>query len=166
MVSRWVVSREGSLSSMSKTKILRTSSHSYPHYFQIFVTHSLCRNNFSFKCHRRDQSPTQKDQSLVYAVNDITFHPVHGTFSTCGSDGTINFWDKDARTRLKSTSHSYISWDLSNLGTYPYLPRPRSFRTRPRPSACNMLQPYRHHLRVCRLLRLVEGPFGDDSWTP
>ncbi|THH18128.1 hypothetical protein EW146_g2802 [Bondarzewia mesenterica] len=58
-------------------------------------------NNFSFKCHRRDQGPT-KDQSLVYAVNDITFHPVHGTFSTCGSDGTINFWDKDARSRLKT----------------------------------------------------------------
>ena len=67
------------------------------------LTNTGCRNNFSFKCHRRDQSPTQKDQSLVYAVNDITFHPVHGTFSTCGSDGTINFWDKDARTRLKST---------------------------------------------------------------
>jgi mRNA export factor len=60
-------------------------------------------NNFSFKCHRRDQTPSQKDQSLVYAVNDISFHPVHGTFSTCGSDGTVHFWDKDARTRLKST---------------------------------------------------------------
>ncbi|KAH7913204.1 WD40-repeat-containing domain protein [Hygrophoropsis aurantiaca] len=59
-------------------------------------------NNFSFKCHRRDQTPSAKDQSLVYAVNDISFHPVHGTFSTCGSDGTIHFWDKDARTRLKT----------------------------------------------------------------
>ncbi|KII89844.1 hypothetical protein PLICRDRAFT_29077 [Plicaturopsis crispa FD-325 SS-3] len=60
-------------------------------------------NNFSFKCHRRDANPPpSKDQSLVYAVNDISFHPVHGTFSTCGSDGTIHFWDKDARTRLKS----------------------------------------------------------------
>lgn len=56
---------------------------------------------------------------MVYAVNDISFHPVHGTFSTCGesglegdalnahhprsgSDGTVHFWDKDARTRLKS----------------------------------------------------------------
>jgi mRNA export factor len=38
----------------------------------------------------------------VYAVNDINWHPVHGTFSTCGSDGTVHFWDKDARTRLKS----------------------------------------------------------------
>jgi mRNA export factor len=59
-------------------------------------------NNFSFKCHRKDQTPNAKDQSLVYAVNDISFHPVHGTFSTCGSDGTIHFWDKDARTRLKT----------------------------------------------------------------
>ncbi|KAF8740958.1 hypothetical protein AX14_006435 [Amanita brunnescens Koide BX004] len=59
-------------------------------------------NNFSFKCHRRDSIPNSKDQALVYAVNDISFHPVHGTFSTCGSDGTIHFWDKDARTRLKT----------------------------------------------------------------
>ncbi|KAM6504350.1 WD40-repeat-containing domain protein [Amanita muscaria] len=59
-------------------------------------------NNFSFKCHRRDSTPSAKDQALVFAVNDISFHPVHGTFSTCGSDGTIHFWDKDARTRLKT----------------------------------------------------------------
>ncbi|THH19820.1 hypothetical protein EW146_g1425 [Bondarzewia mesenterica] len=59
-------------------------------------------NNYSFRCHRREQGPTAKDQSLVYAVNDITFHPVHGTFSTCGSDGIMNFWDKDARSRLKT----------------------------------------------------------------
>ncbi|TFL04159.1 WD40 repeat-like protein [Pterulicium gracile] len=59
-------------------------------------------NNFSFKCHRRDSSATVKDQSLVFAVNDISFHPIHGTFSTCGSDGSVHFWDKDARTRLKS----------------------------------------------------------------
>ncbi|KAI0787859.1 Poly(A)+ RNA export protein [Fomes fomentarius] len=67
-----------------------------------YVEDKDASNNFSFKCHRRDQTPSAKDQSLVYAVNDISFHPVHGTFSTCGSDGTINFWDKDARTRLKS----------------------------------------------------------------
>ncbi|KAF8920244.1 WD40-repeat-containing domain protein [Mucidula mucida] len=59
-------------------------------------------NNFSFKCHRKDTVANSKDQGMVYAVNDISFHPVHGTFSTCGSDGTIHFWDKDARTRLKS----------------------------------------------------------------
>ena len=40
--------------------------------------------NFSFKCHR--------DGSNVYAVNAISFHPTYGTFSTAGSDGTMNFW--------------------------------------------------------------------------
>ncbi|KAJ7116295.1 Poly(A)+ RNA export protein [Mycena epipterygia] len=59
-------------------------------------------NNFSFKCHRRDSSPTTKDAAVVFAVNDISFHPVHGTFSTCGADGSIHFWDKDARNRLKT----------------------------------------------------------------
>ncbi|OAX43137.1 WD40 repeat-like protein [Rhizopogon vinicolor AM-OR11-026] len=67
-----------------------------------YVEEKDSQNNFSFKCHRKDQTPNSKDQALVYAVNDISFHPVHGTFSTGGSDGTIHFWDKDARTRLKT----------------------------------------------------------------
>ncbi|KAF8896566.1 WD40-repeat-containing domain protein [Infundibulicybe gibba] len=67
-----------------------------------YVEEKDATNNFSFKCHRRDATPNGKDQGLVYAVNDISFHPVHGTFSTCGADGTIHFWDKDARTRLKT----------------------------------------------------------------
>ncbi|CAE6461433.1 unnamed protein product [Rhizoctonia solani] len=57
--------------------------------------------NFSFKCHRKDQGTT-KDNTHVFAVNDMSFHPVHGTFSTAGADGTINFWDKDSKTRLKT----------------------------------------------------------------
>ncbi|KAJ3757401.1 WD40-repeat-containing domain protein [Lentinula raphanica] len=59
-------------------------------------------NNYSFKCHRQDSALNKKDQSLVYSVNDINFHPVHGTFSTCGSDGSAHFWDRDGRMRLKS----------------------------------------------------------------
>lgn len=51
--------------------------------------------NFTFKCHR-------DDAKNVYAVNDINFHPIYGTFSTCGSDGTVSYWDKDTRLRLKS----------------------------------------------------------------
>lgn len=54
--------------------------------------------NFSFKCHR---DPPQGSVTNVYAVNDISFHPQHGTFSTAGSDGTFHFWDKDAKHRLK-----------------------------------------------------------------
>ncbi|KDQ13524.1 hypothetical protein BOTBODRAFT_111302 [Botryobasidium botryosum FD-172 SS1] len=59
-------------------------------------------NNFSFKCHRKDNAPGMKDQSVVFAVNCIRFNQQHGTFSTAGSDGTVNFWDKDSRTRLKT----------------------------------------------------------------
>ncbi|KAI8970845.1 WD40-repeat-containing domain protein [Pilobolus umbonatus] len=50
---------------------------------------------FSFKCHR-DESKN------VYSVNAISFHPLYGTFSTAGADGTISFWDKDSKQRLKS----------------------------------------------------------------
>lgn len=57
-------------------------------------------SNFSFKCHR-ESPPNNRDISNIYSVNAISFHPVHGTFSTAGSDGTFHFWDKDAKHRLK-----------------------------------------------------------------
>jgi mRNA export factor len=58
--------------------------------------------NFSFKCHRETPSSgPNRDVSNVYALNAISFHPQHGTFSTAGSDGTFHFWDKDAKHRLK-----------------------------------------------------------------
>ncbi|KAJ3051246.1 hypothetical protein HK097_007764 [Rhizophlyctis rosea] len=50
--------------------------------------------NFSFKCHRDDKN--------IFSVNSIQFHPVLGTFSTAGSDGGFNFWDKDSKQRLKA----------------------------------------------------------------
>ncbi|KAJ3876295.1 WD40-repeat-containing domain protein [Lentinula edodes] len=55
-------------------------------------------------CYLEENNKRSKknDQSLIYSINDINFHPVHGTFSTCGSDGTVHFWDRDARMRLKS----------------------------------------------------------------
>ncbi|CAG2059888.1 unnamed protein product, partial [Timema podura] len=37
----------------------------------------------------------------IFQVNDIAFHPIHGTLATVGSDGSFSFWDKDARTKLK-----------------------------------------------------------------
>ncbi|KAF9157407.1 hypothetical protein DFQ26_008768 [Actinomortierella ambigua] len=56
--------------------------------------------NFSFKCHR--DGPPGSKESTVYAVNAISFHPIHGTFSTAGSDGSFTFWDKDSKQKLKS----------------------------------------------------------------
>lgn len=58
------------------------------------------KDNFTFKCHRVNVSNNFQD---IYAVNDIAFHPIHGTLATVGSDGTFSFWDKDARTKLKSS---------------------------------------------------------------
>lgn len=55
----------------------------------------LNSKNFSFKCHR-------DDSKNIYAVHDLGFHPVHGTFSTAGGDGTFSFWDKDSKQRLKA----------------------------------------------------------------
>ncbi|XP_026281590.1 protein Rae1 [Frankliniella occidentalis] len=59
------------------------------------------KDNFTFKC-QRINGPNNQYQE-IYAVNDIAFHPLHNTVATCGSDGTYNFWDKDARTKLKSS---------------------------------------------------------------
>lgn len=67
-----------------------------------YVEEKDASNNFSFKCHR--DTPTtgpNRDVSNVYSVNAISFHPIHGTFSTSGSDGTFHFWDGNAKHRLK-----------------------------------------------------------------
>ncbi|GAO48451.1 WD40 repeat-like protein [Saitoella complicata NRRL Y-17804] len=56
--------------------------------------------NFSFKCHRETPSGVNQP-AQVYAVNALSFHPLHGTFSTAGSDGSFHFWDKDSKHRLK-----------------------------------------------------------------
>lgn len=55
--------------------------------------------NFTFKCHR---DPPKGNITSAYAVNAISFHPIYGTFSTAGSDGTFNFWDKDTHMRIRA----------------------------------------------------------------
>ncbi|XP_078179606.1 protein RAE1-like [Carex rostrata] len=54
---------------------------------------SKLSKNYTFKCHR--------DAEKICSVNSINFHPVHHTFVSTGTDGTINFWDKDIKQRLK-----------------------------------------------------------------
>jgi mRNA export factor len=51
------------------------------------------KENFAFKCHRQEAS--------VFSVNCIAFHQQLGTFATVGTDGVINYWDKDNKQRLK-----------------------------------------------------------------
>jgi len=97
--------------------------------------------NFAFKCHRSTGAVNGFQD--IFAVNDITFHPVHGTLSTVGSDGRFSFWDKDARTKLKTSEAceqpitksafnkdgqifayavSY-DWSKGHEGNHPSLPR-------------------------------------------
>jgi mRNA export factor len=59
---------------------------------------NVARKNMSFKCHR---DPVQNNTVQVWTINAISTHPVYGTFSTGGSDGTFHFWDKEAKSRLK-----------------------------------------------------------------
>ncbi|KAL4655258.1 mRNA export factor-like isoform X2 [Arapaima gigas] len=60
------------------------------------------KDNFTFKCHRSNAKNSTRAQD-IYVVNGISFHPVHGTLATVGSDGRFNFWDKGARTKLKTS---------------------------------------------------------------
>lgn len=76
-------------------------------------------NNFSFKCHRATSTADRNTQN-VFSVNAISFHPVHGTFSTAGADGTFHFWDKDAKHRLKGypdVGGSITATDFNQAGT-------------------------------------------------
>jgi len=66
-----------------------------------YVNPTNPKDNFTFKCHR--SNGTTSTAQDIFAVNSIAFHPVHGTLSTVGSDGRFSFWDKDARTKLKTS---------------------------------------------------------------
>ncbi|KAG9259185.1 WD40-repeat-containing domain protein [Emericellopsis atlantica] len=54
---------------------------------------------YAFKCHR--QPAPDGDGDIVYPVNALEFHPVHGTFASGGGDSTVALWDAEAKRRLK-----------------------------------------------------------------
>lgn len=58
------------------------------------------KDNFTFKCHRVDQTGNVQE---IYPINDLAFHPVHGTLATIGGDCRYSYWDKDSRTKLKGS---------------------------------------------------------------
>ncbi|CAJ0962690.1 unnamed protein product, partial [Mesorhabditis belari] len=62
------------------------------------------KDNFTFKCHRSAEIINGYQE--IYPVNDVCLHPTYGTLLTIGSDGRYSMWDKDARTKLK-TSETY-----------------------------------------------------------
>ena len=67
---------------------------------------------YAFKCHRQ-ASPEGID--VVYPVNALAFHPVHGTFASGGGDGFVALWDGIAKRRIRqyqryTTSVSALSF--------------------------------------------------------
>ncbi|KAJ4989106.1 mitotic checkpoint protein bub3 (WD domain-containing protein) [Stagonosporopsis vannaccii] len=52
---------------------------------------------YAFKCHRQNVD----GQDVVYPVNALAYHPVHGTFATGGGDGIVALWDAVAKRRIR-----------------------------------------------------------------
>lgn len=75
---------------------------------------------YAFKCHRQpDASGDGSD--IVYPVNALTFHPVHGTFASGGGDGVVALWDAVAKRRIRQYQKyptSVAALSFSNDGKY------------------------------------------------
>jgi cell cycle arrest protein BUB3 len=52
---------------------------------------------YAFKCHRQIVDGID----VVYPVNALAFHPVHGTFASGGGDGVVALWDGVAKRRIR-----------------------------------------------------------------
>ena len=58
--------------------------------------------NYAFKCHRQaSTNPDEPTLDIVYPVNKLAFHPVHGTFASGGGDGVVALWDALAKRRIR-----------------------------------------------------------------
>lgn len=79
--------------------------------------------DFCFKSHRIDDDPKNINPkpSQVWSVNGISFNKVHNTFSTIGQDGAYYFWNKDTKSKLKSTKpgpHPVTAADYHDSAQY------------------------------------------------
>ncbi|XP_068695816.1 mitotic checkpoint protein BUB3-like [Montipora capricornis] len=54
------------------------------------------KKKYAFKCHRIKEDGMEN----IYPVNAISFHNIHNTFATGGSDGFVNIWDGFNKKRL------------------------------------------------------------------
>jgi len=55
---------------------------------------------YAFKCHRQP-SHEEDGTDVVYPVNALAFHPVHGSFASGGGDGVVALWDAVAKRRIR-----------------------------------------------------------------
>jgi len=59
------------------------------------------QEDFCFKCHRDEVKGATKAD--VYSVNGISFNIQYNTFATFGSDGMLIVWNKDSKSKYKSS---------------------------------------------------------------
>ncbi|OQR88617.1 mitotic checkpoint protein BUB3-like [Thraustotheca clavata] len=75
------------------------------------------KKGYAFKCHRQK---VDENDTLVYPVNTVAFHPTLGTFATGGCDGVVNVWDGENKKRLcqlAKFSSSIASMDFNHDGS-------------------------------------------------
>jgi len=85
-----------------------------------FITPTKTNDNYSFRCHRapeKDQKVKDGSVAHIYALNDLAFHPVHGTCVTAGSDGCFSSWDLHNKRLLKN--HDIKTVNNQNLKAMP-----------------------------------------------
>lgn len=73
------------------------------------------KKKYAFKCHRNKDTASGLEH--IYPVNAISFHNVHNTFATGGSDGIVNIWDGFNKKRL-CQFHKYPT-SISSLSFSP-----------------------------------------------
>ena len=56
------------------------------------------QRKYAFKCHRQTSA---EGVDVIYPVNALAFHPVHGTFASGGGDGFVALWDGVAKRRIR-----------------------------------------------------------------
>ncbi|KAI9713489.1 MAG: hypothetical protein M1820_000871 [Bogoriella megaspora] len=58
---------------------------------------------YAFKCHRQTQvtEDTGQEVDVIYPVNALAFHPIHGTLASGGGDGVVAIWDPQHKRRVK-----------------------------------------------------------------
>jgi len=85
------------------------------------------KKTYAFKCHRQtstmpaDEDGEEKEVDIVYPVNALAFHPIHGTFATGGGDGVVALWDAQTKRRIRQylkLGASVAAMDFSQDGKY------------------------------------------------
>jgi mRNA export factor len=74
-------------------------------YVNLDTNSTTSADDFCFKSHRVDDDPKSSyaKPSQVYSVNGLTFNKKFNTFASYGQDGCYFFWNKDNKSKLKST---------------------------------------------------------------